>query len=158
MKLKLNVGGVEIDYDGEEDFLKSTLPSLLETIAKYAGQSQGDPKPLAPGSDSSSNNPLTFPKHSTNTVAKLLDAQTGPDLIMAAVVKKIVIDGAETINRQAISSEMRSATSYFKRTYMNNLSAYLDTLTKADSLRLISENVYGLPAKVRAAMEPKIHE
>lgn len=157
MKLKLNVGGVELDYEGDEDFLKSNLPSLLETISKHVGAPRSANKAPEETSTTTRVTPGTL-NHSTNTVAKLLDAQTGPDLIMAAVAKKIIVDRADTINRQTIASEMRSATSYFKKTYMNNLSAYLDTLTKADSLRLISENVYGLPAKVRAALEPKLDE
>ena len=53
---------------------------------------------------------------------------------------------------------MKKATSYFKRTYQSNLSNYLEGLTKGDSLRLVSENVYGLPAKMRESLEPKLHE
>jgi hypothetical protein len=53
---------------------------------------------------------------------------------------------------------MKKATSYFKRTYQSNLSNYLEGLTKADSLRLVSENVYGLPVKMREALLPKLHE
>ena len=91
-------------------------------------------------------------------MAKLLDAKSGPDLIMAAVVKKIIVDGDGTINRPAITSEMRKASSYYKRTYANNLSKYLDNLTKADRLRLVSDNTYGLPAKVREEIEPRLSE
>ena len=77
---------------------------------------------------------------------------------MAAVAKIIIVDGRENIARKDIAAEMRRASSYFKRTYINNLSKYLETLMKSDKLRLVAEDTYGLPAKEREKIEHTISE
>jgi hypothetical protein len=162
MQIKINLGAVALEYEGPEDFFKSEIGNIMKTLSAHAAavppaKSHG---PLAAETSNGGGAKAggSVPAHSTNTVAKLLDAKSGPDLIMAAVVKKIVVDGDETINRPTITSEMRKASSYYKRTYANNLSKYLETLTKADRLRLVSDNTYGLPAKVREELEPRLSE
>tara|TARA_R110000751_G_scaffold2018_5_gene8143 strand:+ start:75722 stop:75955 length:234 start_codon:yes stop_codon:yes gene_type:complete len=77
---------------------------------------------------------------------------------MAAVAKIIIVDGNDVARRDEITKEMRAATSYYKKTYTNNLSKYLDTLTKADSLRLAAGDTYGLPAKPREEIEAQLRE
>lgn len=159
IRLSLKLGGFSLDYEGEEQFLKNELTHILEAIGAVDVplESQSKSSPQAAG-DSKAPDSLVMPRHSTNTVAKLLNASSGPDLIMAAVAKVILVDAADTVTRKQVAAEMRKASSYFKRTYMNNLSAYLDTLTKADKIRLVSEDTYGLPAKERERIEHVISE
>lgn len=160
MQLKISVGQIALEYEGEEAFFNKEVATFVEAFLDKVGtvtiaapsSPDGNGAAKAPSRNSNSQ------KHSTNTVAKLLDVKTGPDLILAAVAKKILVDGEETVSRQVIMTEMRGATSYYKKTYTSNLSNYLDNLTKADSLRLISEGVYGLPAKMRDTLEPKLNE
>ena len=162
MQIKINLGAVALEYEGPEDFFKSEIANIMKTLSAHAAVVPRDKfsgRSASEGSNgSASKGGGAVHSHSTNTVAKLLDAKSGPDLIMAAVVKKIMVDGDETINRPTITSEMRKASSYYKRTYANNLSKYLDNLTKADRLRLVSDNTFGLPAKVREEIEPRLSE
>lgn len=158
MQLKLTMGGLQLEYDGDEAFFKTEIATFLGVVSKYASAA---PPPITRKSQTdpeASKLDGAVPNHSTDTVAKLLNAKTGPELILAAVAKKILVDGDSTVDRSTITAEMKKATSYFKRTYQSNLSNYLDGLTKADSLRLVSENVYGLPVKMREALLPKLHE
>jgi hypothetical protein len=160
MLVKLTLGSLNLEYDGDETFFKDEIASFILAVAPHAGAVRGR-QVEAEKTDPSANEQTSskeLPRHSTDTVAKLLNVKTGPDLIMAAVAKKILVDGDETVERSVITAEMKKASSYFKRTYQSNLSNYLDTLTKADNLRLISENVYGLPAKMRETLEPKLRE
>jgi hypothetical protein len=167
MQLKLTLGGLQLEYEGDEGFFKTEIAAFLSNVSKYASVVSIAPvnpvKSVAgagsgqAAADQAQTNGV-LPSHSTDTVAKLLNAKTGPELIMAAVAKKILVDGEATVDRSTITAEMKKATSYFKRTYQSNLSNYLEGLTKADSLRLVSENVYGLPAKMREALLPKLHE
>jgi len=160
VQFKISVGQVALEYEGDEAFFSKDVATFVEAFLDKVGNVaiaappslEGNGAINAPQRNSSGQ------KHSTNTVAKLLDVKTGPDLILAAVAKKILVDGDATVSRPAIISEMRGATSYYKKTYTSNLSNYLDNLTKADSLRLISEGVYGLPAKMRDILEPKLNE
>lgn len=159
MQIKIAVRDVSVEYEGDEEFFKTSLPDILEKIAKLSSQGRvtslsgkGQPKGSggAVGED--------IPSHSTNTIAKLTNATTGPDLIMAAVAKIIIVDGNDVARRDQITKEMRAATSYYKKTYTNNLSKYLDTLTKGDSLRLAAVDTYGLPAKMREEIEAQLIE
>ena len=155
MQIKLTAGGMALEYDGDEVFFRDEVGKFVQ---QFVGHAATAPKLAGGGEKISVDKGGNIGNHSTNTVAKLLNVQTGPDLIMAAVAKKIIVDGDEVADRNSITSEMRKASSYYKRTYTSNLSNYLDTLTKADSLRLVSENVYGLPAKMRDSLEPKLSE
>ena len=159
MQIKIAVRDVSVEYEGDEEFFKSSLPDILKKMAEISspagapvksGVGQAEEEPKAANGQ--------IPSHSTNTIAKLTNATTGPDLIMAAVAKIIIVDGKDVARRNEITKEMRAATSYYKKTYSNNLSKYLDTLTKADSLRLAAEDTYGLPAKPRESIEAKLRE
>ena len=163
MQFKMSLNGLSLEFDGPENFFKGEIIQFIEAASKLAG-----PAPQVKGSTGSAGHSPSdtgpqipagaIPNHSSNTIAKLLDAKTGPDLIMAAVAKVIIVDKKDTANRSEIVGEMKKASSYYKKTYNNNLSKYLETLTKSDSLRLASENNYGLPAKMREQIEGKLHE
>lgn len=160
MQFKISVGQVALEYEGDEAFFSKDVAAFVEAFLEKVGNVALAPPPALEGSgpNAATERSSGSQKHSTNTVAKLLDVKTGPDLILAAVAKKILVDGDPTVSRQTIISEMRGATSYYKKTYTSNLSNYLDNLTKSDSLRLISEGLYGLPAKMRESLEPKLNE
>jgi len=161
MQIKLAFGAVQIEYDGSEDYFTSAVPGIIEKIAALSSAAPArktKPANSEPQENSGSVGGQSGLDHSTNTVAKLLNAQTGPDLIMAAVAKLIIVDGADKATRSQITSEMRAATAFYKKTYSNNLSKYLETLTKADQLRLMGENLYGLPNKQRDQIETRLHE
>ena len=158
MQFKISVGQVALEYEGDEAFFSKDVAAFVETFLERTASMKSPSPQGEAGNSATPKGNGNGEKHSTNTVAKLLGAQTGPDLILAAVAKKILVDGEETVSRQTIMSEMRAATSYYKRTFTSNLSNYLDNLTRADSLRLISEGVYGLPAKMRETLSPKLHE
>lgn len=158
MQIKVSVGSMSLEYEGDEIFFRDEVGKFLEQFAVQAMKVPSAPTDAPAKVSQRTTLPSGSVNHSTNTVAKLLNAQTGPDLIMAAVAKTIIVDGNDTVDRSTITSEMKKATSYYKKTYTSNLSNYLDGLTKADSLRLVAENVYGLPAKMREALEPKLHE
>ncbi len=160
MQFKISVGQVALEYEGDEAFFSKDVAAFVEVFLEKAGSAAFTPPPAPEGNGAApaTQHNSSGQQHSTNTVAKLLDVKTGPDLILAAVAKKILVDGEATVSRQTIISEMRGATSYYKKTYTSNLSNYLDNLTKADNLRLISEGVFGLPAKMRESLEPKLNE
>jgi hypothetical protein len=156
MQIKITTGSMSLEYDGDENFFRDEVGKFLERFTAQAAKAPSIAATTVGGQQTPT--PKGGVNHSTNTVAKLLNAQTGPDLIMAAVAKIIIVDGKDTADRATITAEMKKATSYYKKTYTSNLSNSLDNLTKADSLRLVAENVYGLPAKMRETLEPKLHE
>lgn len=162
IKFAMKNGDFSLDYEGEEAFLKNDLAKILETLKQVpiaASSKRGTVSGVETGKPAGSHSAGgPIPKHSTNTIAKLMNVATGPDLILAAVAKIILVDGKDLANRKEITTEMKAASSYYKRTYLNNLSAYLDNLTKADRIRLASQDTYGLPVKERERIEQIISE
>lgn len=94
--------------------------------------------------------------YSTDTVATLIKAKSGPDLIIAAAAHLHFAQGKHKFTRQELTTEMRSAPAHFKETFVNNLSTYLTGLTKADRLRLVGSHTYALSSKERHELEAKL--
>lgn len=93
---------------------------------------------------------------STDTIANLIGARSGPDLILAAAAHLHFSQNKQTFTRQDIVQEMRSAPGHFKETFVNNLSKYLVGLTKVDRLRLVGAHTYALSNKERQGLEAKL--
>ncbi len=93
---------------------------------------------------------------STDTIATIIGASSGPDLIIAAAAHLHFVQAKTTFSRHELTSQMRSAPSHFKTTFVNNLSAYLSGLTRADRLRLSGNDIYALSNKERQSLEAKL--
>jgi hypothetical protein len=94
--------------------------------------------------------------HSTDTIATVIGAKSGADLILAAAAHLHFAQGKQKFSRQDLTNEMRSAPAHFKETFVNNLSTYLTGLTKADRLRLVGAHTYALSNKERQDLETKL--
>lgn len=93
---------------------------------------------------------------STDTIATVLGAQSGPDIIIAAAAHLHFVQGKQRFSRQELTAEMRTAPAHFKETFVNNLSKYLTGLTKGDRLRLVANETYAISSKERQALESKL--
>ena len=159
VKLRTKMGGVEIDFEGDEGFLKTELSSFISGImktladlpagvaAKFANNSGEGAKSAEHGG--------AF-DHSTNTIASITDAKTGPDLAMAAVAHLILVKGQDKVARKAILDEMQSATTFYNQNYSGNLSKILISLTKGKRLNLVGTHMYALTKSERDAFEVKL--
>jgi hypothetical protein len=90
---------------------------------------------------------------STDTIATVLGAKSGPDLIIAAAANLHFVQGKQRFSRQQLTAEMRTAPAHFKETFLNNLSKYLTGLTKGDRLRLVASDTYAISSKERQELE-----
>jgi hypothetical protein len=93
---------------------------------------------------------------STDTIATVLGAQSGTDLIIAAAANLHFVQGKQKFSRQQLTAEMRTAPAHFKETFLNNLSKYLTSLTKSDRLRLVASDTYAISSKERQELETKL--
>jgi hypothetical protein len=93
---------------------------------------------------------------STDTIATVLGAKSGPDLIIAAAANLHFVQGTQRFSRQQLTAEMRTAPAHFKDTFLNNLSKYLTGLTKSDRLRLVASDTYAISSKERHELETKL--
>ena len=94
--------------------------------------------------------------YSTDTIATLIGARSGRDLILAAAAHLHFCQRKPTFTRHELTAEMRSAPSHFKGTFINNLSTYLTGLTRADRLRSSGNDTYALSNKERQELEAKL--
>ena len=158
-KIRIKLGAIEVEYEGSEAFLKEELPQLLAAVSDLHSKSSGL---RSFHSDSESNESGSAPtggkkiEATTASIAARFQAKSGPELIMAAVARITFALGQDVCSRQQITNEMKSAASYYKRTYMNNLSKYLDVLIKDNKLNEPSSGHYALTAGARAEMELRL--
>jgi hypothetical protein len=158
-KIRIKMGQVEIDFEGSESFLKEEMLGFLKAVAEIASTSQ---LAVAPSLIGAQNSPIEQdnPNQSgstitgtTNSIAAKLKVKSGTDLIMAAAAHFTFVKGQDKFHRKDLLDEIKSASTYYKKTYSNNMSTYLDTLVKSNQLTEQSTDTYAIPAEVRNKLE-----
>lgn len=167
-KFRVKLGSAEIEFEGDAQVLKDqimpTVGKMLEMVQDRVDLRQPITVPaIAPPVDSQKPAALQIPSSlatslSTNTIATILNASTGPDLAIAASARLNLIDGRDAITRAEILREMQSATSFYKQTMSKNLSQSLKSLAKEDRLRMVAADTYALSSKERHTLEQKLAE
>lgn len=155
-KLRIRIGEVEIDYEGTEEFLKQELPTLLKTameLHKAAGPASGG---RGDNSAVGAKGKVTVPTLTTGTIAARLKAKSGPTLLMAAAAHLTFVATKATFSRQDLLTEMQSATSYYRKSYSNNLSKYLSGAVTEGKLQESAKNVYALSADTKDELESQL--
>ena len=146
-KIKIKVGEVEIDYEGDAAFLKDGLLEIFKELSKLnehvpAARTQQRHQVRE---EHAAGKPVG--KHSTVTIATVLGADSGSELVTVAAAYLHFSEGKAEFTRSQILDAMRTTTGYWKDSYSNNLSTALKTLTKADKLRVVRDDTFSLPAK-----------
>lgn len=158
-KIRLKMGQLEVEYEGKPSFLQDGLFNLLEKmIGFYTEHKAAIPAepPPAQTNDAGSTGSTGELDHSTNTIATILGAKTGSDLVVAASARLTLVQGKDRFSRKELRTEMQTAASFHKATYNNNLSKYLDGLIKADRLRLVGKDSYAISANEKKTLEAKL--
>jgi hypothetical protein len=153
-KVHIRSGDLEVGCEGSEDFIKQELPKILEIVA-------GLRRHNAANDSSVLNNPppgnTRNPKHlSVTTVAAKFACKSGPELVEAGAAKLAVIDGMDDFSRENLLDAIKKATGYYKATYSNNLTVYLNGLIKNQRLLETGEGKFSVPPNVRAEWESKL--
>ena len=156
-KLRIRIGNVEIEYEGTEEFLKQELPGLLKTAMELHKEA---PNQLGGGdSDSGAGGGKGkggVPTLTTGTIAARLKAKSGPTLLMAAAAHLTFVADKVTFSRQDLLSAMKSANSYYKKSYSNNLTKYLGGAVTEGKLRESATNAYALSADTKSELESQL--
>lgn len=160
-KIRIKVGSMEIEYEGDTAFLNDGLENLLSQVAGMSNSAAEECEPIEDdvvSSTASQNGKSTsLPKFSTKSVAAALGAKSCSDLALAALSKLEIVDGAEGATRANILEEMKTASGYYKKSFgSGNLSQALDTLTKNGRLHEMSGNRFALSADEKAKIEGAI--
>ncbi len=138
-----------LDNDERRRVLAWLSQKLALDVPPAAVRSQGSQKGIGPEE---------LGNHSTDTIATIIGVNSGRDLIIAAAAHLHFTQGKATFTRQELAEQMRGAHSHFKSSYINNLSAYLNGLTRTDQLRLVANDTYALSSKKRQEIEAQLAE
>ena len=164
VRLRLKTPWVEVRYVGHVGFLNDHLLEVLERTAHLRSgleELNANDSPLEiehqglPESEESVQEALA---HTTISIASRLSVKTGPDLIVAAAAKLTLVDHRERFSRHELVTEMKAAAAYYKKTYNNNLTQYLQRLEKADRLRSGGKNLYALSTAERSSLHALLSE
>lgn len=155
-KIKIKMGPIEIEYEGSEAFLKEELPALLTAVSDlYKESGVTEPVEPAPAAAAAVSSTGTI-QATTGSIAAKLGAKSGTDLILAAAARLTLSLGLGSFSRSQITEEMKSASSYHKKTYVNNLTKYLNQLVKDGKLLETAKDTYALSASEKSSMEARI--
>ncbi len=153
-RIRLKLNELEIECEGRESFLVSDLPDLLSRVSKelegYQGTALAPTRAPAPeGDGSAAEDSAAFVRErpsavTTNTIATRMGAKKASDLLRAASVHLIVVDGRETFSRQELLEEAKTAKSHYKVTVSKNLTATIKGLIERNVLNETAPGTYTL--------------
>jgi len=154
-KVRISMQGLEVEAEGTQQFVESQLPLLLEKMAELQrlNPNPGIPQIIQRG-DALPEESGTPKLHvTTNTIASLMNASSGSDLVMAAMAQLNLVQRKDTVARHELLEEMKSAKTFYKDSYSGNLTAYIDRLIKGRRLNLVAKETYSLPHSERQQFE-----
>ena len=165
-KIRMKVGAIELEYEGDAAFLGGDIEALFERMSGLLTKTPANVRSRILEAEESAvdgKGDLTSTGNghfslSTNTIAAHLDAKTGPQLVMCAMAQIELIQGKASSSRHEVISEMKNATTYYKQTMVNNLSTSLSGLVKAKRINQIAKDTYALNAAERKQFEAKLAE
>ena len=162
MLLKIKLGRLELEYEGSEEFLKTELPAVLESLSQVTVSEHESEDEHATPESVSANGAGAAPgtkssiQMSTSNVAAKLGCASATDLALAASAHLTLVMGKDTFNRDELLDDMQSATSYYMESHRKNLSRTLTTLIKDGKLIERSNNVFALHASQRQQLEENL--
>jgi hypothetical protein len=122
-KLRIKTKGIEIEWEGEVEFLKSEVPDLIASIIEaIGGELPEGSEESGEGAASAFNGASASRPFTTASAVAKLQARSAPELFKAALLKLQLSDGVEPASRAQIHDEMKLAPRAYKPTMLGNLS------------------------------------
>lgn len=134
-KIRIRIGEIEVECEGEESFVKTEFPFLMEKINKSKGAL------VVAGTSNHFKSPSG--KLSVSSIIQKTSETDGSGVLFAACAY-LTLTGKETFGRDEIIAAARLATTYYKKTVLKNMTKYLKTLTKNGSLNDLGSDKYSL--------------
>ncbi len=161
IRVRLRVSWLEIEYEGTPEHIRDHMFELVDHVLSVQPDKSLPISSVGGEEGASSDGPShATGSHdlSTSTIASILSAKTGTQLVLAASAKLRISDGKAQFARKEILDEMKSAPAYYKTTYSSNLTKSLDNLVKADKLRSTGAGVFALSAKEEGRLRQALDE
>jgi hypothetical protein len=160
-KIRIRVGSMELEYEGDPSFLTGGIEALLTTMGDLSGRMPPEmvlaktPLPGNGATPPAAGGSFTF---STGTIAAHLDAKSAPELVICAMAQLELVQNKASYSRSDILAEMKAAPNYFDKNMVSNMTYSLGSLIKAKRIKEITTNIYALSASERKKVEAKVAE
>jgi len=157
-KLKIKVGLIEVDYEGEEKFLKEEFPQLLLAVTKLHKELGNTITPPQVAPSEKGKAPITdLGQASTSTIAQKIGGGSGPELVLAASTYLTLVLNKDSFTRKEITEEIKKAKAFFKANYVSNLSTILKRLCANGKLNELGSEVYSLNESAKTALTTQLN-
>jgi hypothetical protein len=151
-KLRIKAKGIEIEWEGEVEYLKNDLPDLIAAIITALGAGSVDDEPEE-GEPIVLNGGKTF---TTASLAAKIKPTSAADLFKVALAKLQISDQIEPASRLQIHNEMKLAPKFYKQSMKNNLGNTIATLLGQGAINEPSTGNYALSQTTHDQFQAKI--
>jgi hypothetical protein len=144
-KLKVKIGRIEFEYEGETKFTQEDIKDLFSHLEALTPEQE----PLASFSDRENMPPPSIgrlPSLSTSTIASRLSVKGASKVVLAAAAHLQLIQGKETFSRQELTSDMKTATQHYNENIGKNLSNTLKAMVANKVLNEVRTGIFSLTA------------
>src|SRR5262245_46540885 len=116
-KIRIKLGKIEVEYEGEHAFLKDDLPTLLENILKLRQDLGADDDDEEDNEEPEKKQTKKTAVGTVNAIAAKLKVKNGPELIMAAAAQLTFVEQKDKFSRQELLKATQSATNYYQKNH-----------------------------------------
>lgn len=160
-KIKISVGNLTVDYEGDETYLRDELPGLIEKLAGLARHAVSAPaaqhRDAKPQQDKSEHSEADRSKLTIDEIAARTGGSKGTGLILSAAAWLTLSDGKQVFSRRELLEAVRLS-AHYKKSDTNNLSPNIKALLKSQKLREPSSGQYGLTPTQKSSIEAALAE
>ena len=144
-KLRIKAKGIEIEWEGEVEFLKTEVPDLIASIIEAIGDGlPEEPEGAGEGTTNATSGTSPSNRFTTASAAAKLQAKFASELFKAALLKLQMSDGVEPASRAQIHDEMKLAPRVYKPSMRGNLSQTIGSLMDQGEINEPSSGNYVL--------------
>lgn len=154
-KLRIKAKGIEIEWEGEVEFLKTEVPDLIASIIQAIGSAVGNADEQEGSGDDGSQLAAKF---TTASAAAKLQPGSGNELFKIALAKLQISDGIEPAPRAQIHNEMKAAPKFYKPAMRGNLSKMIDSLLAAGEINEPSKGVFALSHSAHQSIAERLSQ
>jgi hypothetical protein len=162
VKVSWKLGNIEMQYEGNEGFLKTELPKLFQELLEIyksgfpsgeLGEDEQTTPPVKPKeiTVTTSNNKKV--ELSVNNIGGKIGIKKGQDLAMAASAYLALVEQKPTFSRDEIHNAMKLASHYYTENHNKSLSRHLAALMKVGYLLERSTDIFAIEGGKLKEME-----
>lgn len=156
-KMRLKTKGVEFEWEGEVEFLKTEVPDLIAALIDAIGQRVTEPDE-GEGAEQidASNHSAQNKTFTTSSLAARVQPATAAELVKVALAKLQISDGIEPASRKQIHDEMKTAPKYYRPSMGSNLTKTIDGLLAQGEINEPSNGHFALSHDAQQKFSEKV--